>query len=183
MSYLLRGALDRLLLIVAFVAGGLLPGFVAQYRQRLGGRLDQALRDLAPWQSLADQRYHGDLHALIQYHLASSDPTFHADGLAIESIADSVRRLQGAVDALHAGLVHQLSYLALHLDADLARATWRDWIPAFSLSTGGIVFALVFALILWLLFQGVWSLLSMFGKRRGGRKHIPAGPARAQRGV
>ena len=51
MSYV-RGLIDRLLLICAAVAGGLVPGFISQYRQRLGGRLDQARLDLAPWQKL-----------------------------------------------------------------------------------------------------------------------------------
>ena len=49
----LRGLLDRLFFACAIVAGDLVPGFIAQYRQRLGGRLDQALLDLAPWQRLA----------------------------------------------------------------------------------------------------------------------------------
>src|SRR5215469_11999703 len=54
---LIRGFIDRLLLVCAIVAGGLVPGFIAQYRQRLGGRLDQAQIDLAPWQKIADQYF------------------------------------------------------------------------------------------------------------------------------
>src|SRR2546429_70783 len=42
MMLFLRGLFDRLFLVTAVVAGGLLPGFIAQYRQRVGGRLDQA---------------------------------------------------------------------------------------------------------------------------------------------
>ena len=52
---LIRGLVDRVLLICAVVAGGLVPGFISQYRQRLGGMLDQARLDLAPWQRIADQ--------------------------------------------------------------------------------------------------------------------------------
>ena len=33
--FIVRGLIDRLLLILAVVAGGLVPGFIAQYRQRL----------------------------------------------------------------------------------------------------------------------------------------------------
>src|SRR5579864_4668313 len=101
---LLRGLLDRLLLACPVVAGGLVPGFISQYRQRLGGRLDQARLDLAPWQKLADQYQHGDLGALIGYHLKSADPTFRAEGAVIESLAASVEHLQAAVAALHTGL-------------------------------------------------------------------------------
>ena len=38
---MLRGLLDRLVLLAGTVAGGCVPGFIQQYRQRVGGRLDQ----------------------------------------------------------------------------------------------------------------------------------------------
>lgn len=167
MTTLLRSLLDRLLLIAAVVAGGLVPGFIAQYRQRLGGRLDQARFDLEPWQKIADQLFKGDLDKLIHYHLASRDPVFHADGSAIQNIVDAVKQLQTAADALHSSLFHQITYLTLHLDRGLARATWGDWVPTFALSTEGIVFALLFALTLWLVFQSLWSLV---GRTQAGMK-------------
>ena len=157
---ILRGLLDRLLLISAVVAGGLIPGFIAQYRQRLGGRLDQARIDLAPWQNLADQFYHGDIGSLIQYHLASSDPKFRAEGAVIRSLVDSVHQLQSAVDALHGNLLQQFAYLAWHADPGLTRATFGDWVPTFSLSGEGILFAVLLALGVWLLFHLLWRLVT-----------------------
>jgi hypothetical protein len=161
----LRGLLDRLFLICAVVAGGLLPGFIAQYRQRLGGRLDQARLDLEPWQKLADQYHHGDLQQLIQYHLDSTDATFHAEGTVIQGLLVGVQRLQSAVDALHGSLFQQVAYLAQHADPGLARATFHDWVPTFALSPEGIVFAALFALSVWLIFQALWWLLARTGER------------------
>jgi hypothetical protein len=160
-----RGLIDRILLVAAFVAGGLLPGFIAQYRQRLGGRLDQARIDLAPWQSIANQYHHGDLQALIQYHLGNQDPTFHSEGAAIQALVASVQRLQAAVDALQGSLAHQMAYLALHADPGLARATFNDWVPAFALSAEGLVFAVGFALVAWLLFHSLWRLFAWVALR------------------
>lgn len=165
---LVRGLFDRLLLVCAVVAGGLVPGFITQYRQRLGGRLDQAQLDLAPWQKIADQYFHGDLGRLIQYHLASKDPTFHSEGDVIRSLVSTVQHLQSEVAALHGNLFQQAAYLALHADPGIARATLTDWVPTFGLSTDGILFALVFALVLWLLFQTSWSLTA------AGGRHITA---------
>lgn len=162
---MLRGLIDRLLLISAVVAGGLVPGFIAQYRQRLGGRLDQARLDLEPWQKLADQFHHGDLGTLIQYHLASSDPKFRAEGAVIRSLVDNVHQLQSAVDALHGNLFQQVAYLAVHADPGLARATYGDWVPTFALSGEGLLFALLMALGVWLLFHLVWRLLALLGRR------------------
>lgn len=163
-----RGLLDRVLLICAVVAGGLVPGFIAQYRQRLGGRLDQARLDLAPWQHLADQYYHGSLDKLIQYHLDSSDPKFHAEGAVIRALELAVQQLQSAVTALQGNLWQQLGYLSLHTDASLARATLHDWTPTFALSVDGIVFALAFALILWLVFLALWWLIATLLSVLGG---------------
>ena len=172
MSYV-RGLIDRLLLICAVVAGGLVPGFISQYRQRLGGRLDQARLDLAPWQKIADQYFHGDLAQLIQYHLASKDPTFHAEGGAIGSLVASVRHLQIEVAALHGSLFQQAAYLALHADPAIARATLGDWVPTFGLSADGILFALLFAFALWVAFQVIWSLTALGGRSIAARARRP----------
>lgn len=155
---LVRGLLDRLVLVVAIVVGGLVPGFIAQYRQRLGGRLDQARLDLAGWQKIADQLFQGDLNRLIRYHAASRDAAFHSEALAIQQSVESVQRLEQAAAALHGNLLQQAAYLALHLDGSLARATLSDWTPTFALSLDGLAFALVFALVVWLLFQALWWL-------------------------
>ncbi|HTC14400.1 MAG TPA: DUF2937 family protein [Steroidobacteraceae bacterium] len=180
--FLVRGLLDRVLLICAVVAGGLVPGFLAQYRQRLGGRLDQARLDLAPWQHLADQYYGGSLDKLIDYHLQSADPKFHAEGAVIRALATSVQQLAAAVDALHGSLLQQLSYLSLHTDPQLARATLHDWVPTFALSGEGLTFALCFALIVWLLFHALWWLSAWLAAALGGRRSAtPALRARATR--
>lgn len=168
-----RGLFDRILLICAVVAGGLVPGFIAQYRQRLGGRLDQARLDLAPWQTIADHFFHGSIDRLIQYHLASNDPAFHSEGAAIHQLAVTVRHLQSEVAALHGTLFHQAAYLALHIDPGLARATLESWVPTFGLSAEGILFALVFAAAVWLLFQGSWSLTAAGGRRLRARLRPP----------
>ncbi len=163
--FLLRGLIDRILLVTAVVAGGLVPGFIAQYRQRLGGRLDQALADLAPWQRIADQHHHGDLDELIRYHLNSSDSTFQADGVAIQKLVSAVHRLQEAVEALRGSLIHQCGFLLTHIDLELARATLQDWVPTFSISAQGLAFCIAFALLVWTVFQLLWLLIGSIAGR------------------
>jgi hypothetical protein len=181
MMWLLRGLLDRVLLVCAVVAGGLVPGFIAQYRQRLGGRLDQARIDLQPWQSLADRFYAGDIDKLIQYHLSSTDPKFHAEGAIIRSLVTNVQQLQSAVDALHANLYQQLGYLTLHADPALMRGTAHDWVPTFALSAEGLLFALVVGVGVWLLFQALWGLLGFAVAHLAGRHRIPGSDYRRVR--
>jgi hypothetical protein len=167
---IVRGLLDRAVLVSAAVVGGLIPGFIAQYRQRLGGRLDQALLDLAPWQRLADQSFHGDLDKLIQYHLSSADPTFHSEGDIIRALVATVRQLQSAVEALHGSLFSQAGYLVLHADHGLARATWADWVPTFAFSGEGLAFAAAFAVVVWLLFHALWWPVAIGSRGLGNRR-------------
>lgn len=177
----MRGLLDRVLLVAAAVAGGLVPGFIAQYRQRLGGRLDQARIDLEPWQKIADQSYQGDLDKLVAYHLNSTDPTFHAEGDAIHAMVLNVRELQAAIQSLQGSLWHQIAYLSIHADARLAQATLGDWVPSFALSVEGITFALLFAITLWLLFHALWHSVAWIGGARYRRpRDPPPRPARIQ---
>lgn len=158
---LLRGLLDRLLLVAAAITGGLIPGFISQYRQRLGGRLDQARVDLASWQKIADQFFQGSLDKLIQNHQGSTDPAIQAEAHLVQSLVTSVHNLQDAVDALNADLWHQVAYLTWNADPELMRATFSVWSPTFSLTAQGLLLAAAVAALVWLLFQLIWWLVVM----------------------
>jgi hypothetical protein len=166
---LFRGLLDRLVLVAGTVAGGCVPGFIVQYRQRVGGRLDQVIQDLAPFREIAERFHGGSLEALIRHHLISPDPTFRAEGAAIQSIADAQLRLQGIMDALQGGVWQQLQYLVMHPDRGLLQATWSSWVPAFTLDVQGMLMAVIIGVTLWLVFLLVWKLLATLLSNAGGR--------------
>jgi Protein of unknown function (DUF2937) len=163
---LLRGLLDRAVLIVGVFAGGMVPSYLAQYRQRVGGALGQALKDLAPFQEIANRFHDGSLSKLVQHHLASTDPTFRAEGVAIQAIVDSVAALRHAVNALDANAFQQLRYLITQGDPALLDATWAAFRPAFALSADSLVMALAFGLSVWLAFIALWWLLATLWARR-----------------
>ncbi|HUV99834.1 MAG TPA: DUF2937 family protein [Gallionella sp.] len=156
---LIRGILDRIILVIGVVAAGCIPSFIAQYRQRVGGRLDQVLQDIAPFQAIANQFHHGSLQELIKYHLASADQTFHDEGAALQGMVDSAEQLRQALVALNTDLFHQLVYMLTKADPLIARATWEIFSPAFNLTPQSIVFALVIGVAFWLLFLAVWILI------------------------
>lgn len=154
----LRGVFDRFVLLASFLVAGCLPAFIAQYRQRLGGALGQVTKDLAPFQEIAKQLHGGKIEVLIDHHLYHSDPTFQAEGLAIQSMLRSMERLRAAVDALNADLMHQVFAFLTHNDPQIVRATWGAYEPAFSFSAEGMLFAGSVALGTWLLFMLAWRL-------------------------
>lgn len=180
---IVRGILDRLVLLAAVLIAACVPSFIAQYRQRLGGRLDQVSADLAPFQAIANHDFRGSLTRLIDYHLASPDATFHREGTALQSMVDAAARLREALQALNTDLVHQCLYLLGHPDYDLLRSTWSAYQPGFTLTLQGAAFALVLGLIVWLIFLGFWhgtaAIARVSGRavqprvsRRGPEPHI-----------
>ena len=166
----IRALLDRMVLLCAVLAGGCVPSFIAQYRQRASGRLQQLLADLAPFQQIADREHGGSLPALIQYHLHSNDPSFHAEGAALQSMLDSAEQLRALLHGLDADLYHQCAYLLLHADPALARATWSIYQPDFALSFQGLLFALIVGVLLWSVFLGLWHAVAWLLKS-GAQAH------------
>ena len=155
-----RGILDRIVLVAGIVAAGCIPSFIAQYRQRVGGRLDQVIQDLAPFQEIANQFHHGSLQELILHHLASPDSTFHNEGAAIQAMVNSAEQLRRALEALNTDLFHQLVYLITKIDPLIARATWEAFLPSFNLTTESVIFAFIVGVIIWLAFFAVWYIFA-----------------------
>ncbi len=59
----------------------------------------------------------------------------------------------------------------MHGDPALARATLGDWVPTFALSTEGVLFALAFAVVIWLLFHALWQAVALGGRRLTSRRN------------
>jgi hypothetical protein len=176
---ILRGLLDRIVLLGAVLAAGCAPSFVAQYRQRLGGRLDQVVADLMPFQQIADRFHGGSLAALIQHHLQSSDVTFHAEGAAIQSLVDAEANLRSMLASLDVDLVHQVGFLLAHHDPAITRATWEAFVPGFTLSAQSLVLALGVGIGVWLLFLGIWAGMARLAALATAPPRPPPPPRRA----
>lgn len=157
--FFMRGILDRIVLVASIVAAGCIPSFIVQYRQRVGGMLEQVLQDLAPFQAIANQLHHGSLKALVQHHLESTDLTFYNEGAAIQAMVESAEKLRKIFQVLDTDLYHQLSYLVVKTDPLIARATWDAFKPSFGLTVESVVLASVVGVLVWLAFLAVWYVI------------------------
>jgi hypothetical protein len=173
---LLSGLLDRLLLLIAVGAAGVLPAFVQQYRQRLAGRLDQLNEDLAAWRQIAERLHQGDMQALIRHHRDSGDPTFVAGGDAVHAMLQHAAELEAALAAMQGSLPAQIAGWLQHLRWNDVEATWALFQPQFPMDPQGLLFALVGGGLLWLLLLGsalagasAWRQL---GLRRARRRRL-----------
>lgn len=157
----IRGIFDRIVLVVGIVAAGCIPSFISQYRQRVGGQLDQVLQDIEPFQQIANQYHHGSLKELIQHHLNSSDATFHDEGAALHAMVSAAEQLRRALQALNTDLFHQLSYLLTGgLDPLIAHATWEIYSPSFNLTVESVVFGSIVGVLIWLMFLFIWYIFA-----------------------
>ena len=175
---LVREILDRVILVGGVLAAGCVPSYIAQYRQRLGGMLDQAVKDLGLFQEIANRNHGGDLNRLIKHHLASTDPTFRDEGKAIQTMIEMVRSLRESLAALNTDLYGQVKWMVTSADTSVAKATWDAFVPAMSLTAEALIFAFATGVAIWLLFLAAWfGAARFFGivffSRRAGAWAVP----------
>jgi hypothetical protein len=170
------GLLDRVVLLAGTALGACVPGFVVQYRQRVGGRLDQVELDLAPFREIAARLHGGSLDDLIRHHLQSADPTFLAEGQAIQAMVDSESSLRAMLESLQGSVLDQLLWLSAHPDRGIFNATWASWVPSVNLEASSVLVALGIGLFLWLLFLVLWHSGARLLRRVARRQNSPGGP-------
>jgi hypothetical protein len=156
---------------LGFVSGGLLPSFSLQYHQRLQAQYDQVDMDLAPFQGIAVSFHDGSMAALVQHHLNSTDPTFHAEGEAIQLMIDSHARLAESKAAAEAPYVDQAVYFYKHMDESVASATLDSFTPTLVTTENAVTFALTIGTLVLLIFWATWSTLSIATKRFMSARH------------
>ena len=161
----IRGLIDRCVLIGGVFAGGVTPSFLAQYRQRVGGQLTQVSSDLQPFRQIADRYHNGNLGDLIKHHLNSGDPTFYAEGAAIQAMMDAEARLTAAFNALTGDLWQQIAYMSTQADPAVLRATWEIYEPAFSFAPQSLALSAIAGISLWLAFLGSWFVIARIVRR------------------
>jgi hypothetical protein len=164
---MIRGIIYIIVFATGFFAGGLFPSFSTQYHQRLQAQYDQVNMDLAPFQQIADRFHGGELEALVQHHLQSSDPTFYAEGEAIQMMINSQTRLAESKAAAEAPYIDQLSYFYTHMDEGVAQATLESFTPSLITSEHAMTFSLTTATVAILILWAVWNLVALAFRRRG----------------
>lgn len=165
--------IGRTLMIAGGLATGIAasqaPEFAQQYRQRLGGAIDELTRQVVRFDEEAKD--FGLTPDAALYRLAASaDPVARARGVAIGDDMERLDRLSAQREAFRtAGSFDRLSVLAEHVDPDLARATWRDFEPAVPTTAEGAATAGLGFLAGGTATAGLLGLLKMSFLRRRAR--------------
>jgi hypothetical protein len=125
------------------------PEFSQQYRQRLGGALDELTRVVADFDADAARQAMTPVEAIARLE-GNPDPLAQARGSAIEGDIARQGRLQSAYDEMRsAGTMKRLFAMALDFDPGIASQTLQNFEPAVPITAETLVFAGIALVIGW----------------------------------
>jgi hypothetical protein len=152
------------------------PEFGQQYRQRLGGALDELKRVVSAFNADAAKQSITPVEAIARLE-GNPDPLAQARGAAIES--DIVRRdkLQKAFDAMQgAGPVQRIAAMALDFDPAIGNDTLQNFEPAAPLTSEALLAGALGLVIGW---SGThicaWPIRRRWRERRETRRAAASG--------
>lgn len=147
--------LDRVLCVLGAVAFAQLPEFIQQYRQRLGGHLDEARRHLAEFEAIAT-RAKLTLPQFIERTAANSDSVVADLSSVMRNTLLRIENLTTTEAALRDASVWKKPFVFLtHLYPTIAQATWDIYRPAVPTTPEGFLYAAVGMLTFLGLYHGV----------------------------
>ena len=146
---------DRALCVVGAVAFAQLPEFIQQYRQRLGGHLDEARRQLAEFVAIASHAKLS-LPQFIERTATNPDATVAQLGGVMRNAVLRVDQLTAAEAALSIASLWEKPFVFVrYIDKGIARATWEIYLPAVPTTGEGLIYALTGMLTLLGLYHGL----------------------------
>jgi hypothetical protein len=153
--------------LIFALAGSQIPEFAQQYRQRLGGAIDELNRMIAQFDSEAAGQSLTRAEGVARLK-ANPDPLAEQRGAAIESDVDREARLTRQQEAFKlGGSLTRLASLIENFDPTTLAKAVRDYEPALPISVEAFVVAGVALLIGWgATHLCAWPIRRRLGKRR-----------------
>jgi len=166
--------LDRLLCVAGAVLASQVPEFIQQYLQRLGGRLDEARRQLEGFHAVA-AKSGLTFEQLVARSQASAEPTVAQLGRLMDATVARVDGLAAAEAGIRSASLLTRPFVFLrHLDFEIARSTWAVFRPAVPTTAEGLAYAAVGVLLALALYQlGVKRPVRRAWRRRAERRAAP----------
>jgi uncharacterized membrane protein YuzA (DUF378 family) len=154
------GQIGRAVTLVVGLAGGTLfsqaPEFAQQYRQRIGGAIDE-LRIIVDDFAKQAADHHLDRQQALDVYARSPDDFLRDRGLSMRSTLERYERLVTQQSDLgSAPPVAKPFVLMRDADEGIIANTWRDFVPGVPVSFAGLVWAAIG-------FLGSWIVAALFG--------------------
>ena len=146
---------DRLLCVFGAVLFCQLPEFIQQYLQRLGGRLDEARRQLAQFTDIAAQSKLTLAEFITRTGRNADESVARLAGVMSDTVArvDSLAAADTAIR--NASLWSKPFVFFAHLDPSIARGTLSIYKPAVPTTVEGLIYAVLGMLVILGLYHGL----------------------------
>jgi hypothetical protein len=153
------------------------PEFAQQYRQRLGGAIDELRRVVERFD--ADAGANGQTRdAAVDRLRSNPDDLVSRQGIAMRLNAERLERLERQRQAyMQAGPVQRLGVMMRNADTDLMRATYSDFEPAVPATQEGLLAAGTGFAAFWgltLMVAALFRRLLGLGRRRAHARRLQA---------
>lgn len=140
--------------LLCAIAGAQLPELAQQYKQRLGGAIDEVAAIVERFDADAASNQLNRAEALNRLAESSDDVVRRRGQDAILNI-QRLGALQEQQESMDSSSVGQTVYLLTHADHDLLQSTLADFQPAVPSTTEGLVYGALGFLVGWSLVQFV----------------------------
>ncbi|MBX4911790.1 MULTISPECIES: DUF2937 family protein [Rhizobium] len=171
------GQIARIIAIAAGLAGGTVfsqaPEFAQQYRQRIGGAIDE-LRIIVEDFNRQAAQHQLDREQALNAYAQSSDDFLRDRGVSMQSTITRYEALQSQQLKLGTAAPVAKPFVLLRNADDVVFAnTWRDFVPGVPMSFAGLVWGVIG-------FAGGWVVAALPGlgarriiRRRGAYRQVP----------
>lgn len=177
-----EGFLDRVLCVLGAVAFCQLPEFIQQYLQRLGGRLDEARRQLSIFENTASQSQLTLSEYIARTATNADTAVAKLSGVMQDAVA-RVDELTSAEAAIrNASLWEKPFVFFAHLDRSIASATLDIYRPAVPTTTEGLIYAVSGMVVILGVYHGLirYPIAAAATRRRIARNAQAPAPSLAQ---
>ena len=175
------GAVRQAMIFAAALAGGIglsqAPEFAQQYRQRIGGAIEELQHVVAEFDSDATKNGLTRTQALAE-HATAVAPLFRDRGRSMQVTIDRLDRLSRQNQEFANAAPFAQPLMLLDADETLLAGVWRDYEPAVPVTPAGLGWG---AAGFFFLAAIAWTLFRIL--RSGARWALSARPAPARRAV
>ena len=153
---------DKLVFTFGCIITMQLPAFIAHYRQRLGGHLDEARSLLASYERLAERNFGGDMQRLLQEYEQNQSPAIQETGRIIQENLDRIKLLEENIaDISNQSMWLDIIYFLFGFDSQVAKGTLEGFAPTVPLQLDAWILGLM---------GGLLASGALIGCYRGGIK-------------
>lgn len=156
---------ERILAAAGAVILAQFPSFLVQYKQRLGGHIDELARIVGEYISAA-KKNGKTLEEYINLHINSSVTDFSSTGEIMSGNVTRLENLKKAMSELKESEIYMEPVVFINkLDIEIFKATYENFTPAITMNIQSIAYAVIGIVLVMITASAVISFFKIFFRK------------------